>query len=424
MIETIYSNSSFQFKHVNTKDVQDSFKNLNPRKSCSDIGLMPKLMKKIAEGIAPSVTSLYNKCIETSNWPAIWKRGEYTPVFKKGNKHQVENYRPITTLPIIDKVFESLLSKQITHYFDPTLSPRLTAYRKNHSCEMTLVRLIEDWKHAIDKKELVTILSTDMSKAFDSLCHNLVIKKLKAYGFTSQSLDLIRSFLNDKYSRVKLGTIRSEWSKMSRGCPQGSSFGTLLWNLFQNDMTSMAKDTNLFIYADDHQLNNFLLANTEKFQCLTINPRNIDSDKQTEALQIEDQITTNTLQIKLLGVEIDDKLNFTNHIRNVCIKASQKVGVLLRLQNLIPCIAKLIIYKSSILPHLTYCHLVWHNCRSERIQECTLRAVYNSHSELYENILVCTDLHSLLNRRLQDIAILMYKVKYGLALIIVDELFK
>ena len=96
---------------------------------------------------------------------------------------------------------------------------------------------------------------------------------------------------------------------------------------------------------------NFLLANTEKFQCLTINPRNIDSDKQTEALQIEDQIIANTSQIKLLGVEIDDKLNFTSHISNICIKASQKVGVLLRLRNLIPCKAKLIIYKSSILPH-------------------------------------------------------------------------
>ena len=102
--------------------------------------------------------------------------------------------------------------------------------------------------------ELATILSTDMSKAFDSLCHNLVIKKLKAYGFTNQSLDLIRSFLNDRYSRVKLGSIRSEWSKMSRGCPQGSSFGPLLWNLFQNDMTMLVKDTNLFMYADDHQL--------------------------------------------------------------------------------------------------------------------------------------------------------------------------
>ena len=205
----------------------------------------------------------------------------------------------------------------------------MTAYRKNHSCETTLVRLTEDWKHAIDRKELVTILSTDMSKAFDSLCHNLVIKKLKAHGFTNQSLDLIRSFLNDRYSRVKLGSIRSEWSKMSRGCPHGSSFGPLLWNLFQNDMTMLVKDTNLFMYADDHQLyvrgsdyniassrlqyqgklamswyrDNFLLANTEKFQCFTINPRNIDSDKKIEALQIDDQIIADTSQIKLLGVE-------------------------------------------------------------------------------------------------------------------------
>ena len=164
---------------------------------------------------------------------------------------------------------------------------------------------------------------------------------------------------------------------MSLGCPKGSLCGPLLWNLFQNDMTMLVKDTNLFMYAHDHQLyvtgsdyhtassklqyqgklamswyrENSLLANTEKFQSLTINPRNIDSDKQTKALQIEDQIITNTSQIKLLGVEIDDKLNFNSHISNVCIKASQKVGVLLRLRNLIPCKAKLIIYKSSILPH-------------------------------------------------------------------------
>ena len=104
----------------------------------------------------------------------------------------------------------------------------------------------------------------------------------------------------------------------------------------------------------------------------------------------------------------------------------------MRLRNLIPCKAKLIIYKSSILPHLTYCHLVWHNCRSsdsrkiKRIQERAriIRAVINSHSESYENLLVRAELPSLLNRRLQDIAILMYKVKYGLAPSIVNELFK
>ena len=151
-------------------------------------------------------------------------------------------------------------------------------------------------------------------------------------------------------------------------------------------MTLLVKDTNLFMYADVHQLyvtgseynivssrlqnqgklamswyrNNFLLANTEKFQCLTINPRNIDSDKQNEALEIEDQIIINTSQIKLLGVEIDDKLNFTNHIRNIRIKASQKVGVLLRLRNLIPCKTKLIIYKSSIVSMRNYIRSLEH----------------------------------------------------------------
>ena len=98
-----------------------------------------------------------------------------------------------------------------------------------------------------------------------------------------------------------------------------------------------------------------------------------------------------------------------SHISNIFIEASQKVGVLLRLRNLIPCKAKLIIYKSSILPHLTYCHLVWHNCRSsdsrkiERIQKRALRAVFNSHSESCENLLVRAELPSQLNRRLQDI---------------------
>ena len=154
----------------------------------------------------------------------------------------------------------------------------------------------------------------------------------------------------------------------------------------------------MFWYRD-----NFLLANTEKFQCLTNNPRDIDSDKKTEALKIEDQIITNTSQIRLLEIEINDKLNFTNHTCNICIKASQKIGVLLRLRNLIPCKAKLIIYKSSILRNLTYCHLVWHNFRSsdsrkiERIQERALRAVFYSHSELNENLLARAELSSVLS---------------------------
>ena len=103
--------------------------------------------------------------------------------------------------------------------------------------------------------------------------------------------------------------------------------------------------------------NNFLLANPDKFQSLNINPRKLDKDKGDKTLSINDLDIANTELIKLLGVHIDENLNFTEHISKLCIKASQKVGVLSRLRNLIPCKAKLLLYKSFILPYLTYCHL-------------------------------------------------------------------
>ena len=119
-------------------------------------------------------------------------------------------------------------------------------------------------------------------------------------------------------------------------------------------------------------------------------------------------------------MNFDENLIFSQHISELCKKASQRVGVLARLRNLITTEAKLLLYKTAIMPYLTYCHLTWHFCKAsdtrkvERIQERALRIVYNSHSETYMNLLDRAKLPSLLNRRLQDIVILMYKVKYRL----------
>ena len=199
---------------------------------------------------------------------------------------------------------------------------------------------MEDWKQAADKNQLISILSTDMSKAFDSLSHSLIIKKLEAYGFSSCSISLMRSFFENRQNRVKLNDITSEWKKMERGCPQGSSFGPLLWNLFQNDLSLHIKDANLTMYADDHQLyvmgnnyeivgsrlkaqgqlastwykNNFLLANTDKFQFLTVNPRKLDMEKRDVSLYIEGEDIRKSDKIKLLGVHIDENLNFTSQM--------------------------------------------------------------------------------------------------------------
>ena len=121
----------------------------------------------------------------------------------------------------------------------------------------------------------------------------------------------------------------------------------------------------------------------------------------------------------MLGVNIYDNLNFSNHISELCKKASRKVGVLTRLCNLIPYTAELTIYKTSILPYLTYCNIVWHLCKaSDRRKverEYSLQAVYRTKMYTYETLLTMAELPSLYNRRLQDIAIYMYKVKNGLA---------
>ena len=279
--------------------------------------------------------------------------GEWTPVFKKGDRQDARNYRPITSLIAVDKIFELLLSNQVTSHYDETLYYRMAAYRKRHSCETTLLMLIEDWKQAADSKQMVSVLSTDMSKAFDSLSHSLTVKKLEAYRFGGRSLNLIRSFFDSRLNRVKMGDATSDWTKMERGCPQGLSFGLLLWNIYQNDhMSAHVKNVNLTMYADDHQMyvkgrhhetvgcrmktqgqqalswysNNFLLANPDKFQSLNINPRKLHKDKRDKTLSINDLDIANTELVKLLAVHIKENLNFIEHISKLCIEASQKLS--------------------------------------------------------------------------------------------------
>lgn len=124
--------------------------------------------------------------------------GQWTPLFKKGERTDRSNYRPTAVLNSIDKLFESLLCQHITAAMDSHLYGKMAAYRKQHSCETTLLRLTEDWKMAADKRKCVTALSTDTSKAFDSLHPALMIQKLKARGFSGTSLNLMQSFFGSR----------------------------------------------------------------------------------------------------------------------------------------------------------------------------------------------------------------------------------
>ena len=201
---------------------------------------------------------------------------------------------------------------------------------------------MEDWRLALDNKQKALLLSMDMSKAFDSVLPSSTVAKLGAYGFNDKSLQLMRSYFKDRLNRVKVGKATSDWNLMKRGCPQGSSFGQTLWNLYQNDLSyHITEIANLNMYADDHQMyivgsdmsitctnmekegnfalkwykDNYLLSNPEKLNAIGIKQRN-----ETEQInnKIGDQAIKTTDNIKLLGVNFDENLIFSQHISELC----------------------------------------------------------------------------------------------------------
>lgn len=128
--------------------------------------LPPRVLKIAAGQLATPLTTIFNRAIEENHWPNAWKKGEWIPVYKKEDHLDKVNYRPITVLTTVDKIFEQLICRQLSEMFEPIFDPFLSAYRKHFNCDTTLIRLTEDSKHAADKGHAVVMLTTDMSKAF------------------------------------------------------------------------------------------------------------------------------------------------------------------------------------------------------------------------------------------------------------------
>ena len=158
-------------------------------------------------------THIYSEIISRGTWPELWKWGEWTPVFKKDDALNKCNYRLVTVLVTVHKVFEQLLAGQLEPLPNKVFDDLNSAYRKRYSCETTLVRLVEDWKRSLDNSHSVGVLSTHMSKAFDSLSPDLLHSKLQAYGLCSNSLARLKSYFTNKKNRVRLGDTFGECSQ-------------------------------------------------------------------------------------------------------------------------------------------------------------------------------------------------------------------
>ena len=231
--------------------MQKEVKLINPRKATTSDSIPPKTLKISSEVSADALQSLFNYMLKTGNFPENRKLADITPLFKKKNPlHKVSN-TPVSVLPSISKVFEKLMQKQISGYISNYLSPYLCGYRKGFSSQHAPLSLIKNWKKVLDKKGFGEAVLMDLAKAFDIIKRNLLIAKLYAYGFNKEPRKLLHNYLSNRWHRAKINKQFSSWQELIQGVPQGSVLGSLLFNIYLNELFYLAESTNVCNFADN-----------------------------------------------------------------------------------------------------------------------------------------------------------------------------
>ena len=372
------------------------------------------------------------------------KEADIVPVHKKKSKFSKENYRPISILPNISKVYERCLYDQISNFFEDVFSKYQCGFRKGYSAQHCLLVMIEKWKKIVDYGGVFGALLTDLSKAFDCIPHDLIIAKLEAYGFQTDALNLVYDYLSNRKQRVKINETFSCWKNIEYGVPQGSILGPLLFNIHLCDLFYFLEDLDIASYADDTTIytvkenkesvintleasslllftwfnNNFMKANSDKSHIL------LSCSEPSTALIDGSSIESNTKEI-LLGITIDRDLKFDEHVNNLCKKACQKLNALVRLAPFMNVDKKRMIMKAFTESPFGYCPLVWMflNNKINRIHKRALRITYNDKSSSFQNLLEKDNSVTIHHRNIKILAIETYKFLQGLSPPLMNEIF-
>ena len=368
---------------VTPGEVHSVIKNFK-NKSTLDIRICSLKVANDSTNFTQALAKVIEKSFKEGIFPDRLKSARVVPVHKEGKKTDVENYRPISLLASISKIYEKLMHKRIIKFLDSneSLSDLQYGFRSGRSCEHALLKAQNVLLDSLSKKQISLLLLIDFSKAFDMVEHPILLKKLEHYGIRGMALKWMTSYLHNRTQFVSIDGADSTSKPMLFGVPQGSILGPLLFIIYINDLPNIFKAAKFILYADDaniiiqgpdiatitQQLRNLfdvlpnwvscngLALNLKKTKYMIFSRKNVDL---TEDLKISNTKIERIKEAKFLGVIVDEKLNWSAHIKTLQSKMSRYIGIMYRLKKLLPIQVRIQIYQSFIQSHVNYCSLVW-----------------------------------------------------------------
>ena len=426
---------------ITNKKVKSILDKLDLNKSCGPDQIPAVVLKRCSPELTPVFSKLFRLINSKSTFPQSWKLANIHPISKKGDLTDPSNYRPIALTSIISKVFETIINDHIVSHLDQysILQDTQYGFRKRRSTIDHLISISHKFCQSIEQYGESYALALDISKAFDRVWHAGLLSKLPSLGLSVLS-PLIESFLSNRSIRVLVDNCISDIHTINAGVPQGSVLGPTLFLLNINDMLTQTSNP-IHSYADDstlyssfgfrhcpsqHQLAesrlNTYLAVQEDIESVTnwgtrnqvsFNPSKtqfiVFSNRKTTASNINFQDTTifASPSLTLLGVNIDRKLLWTNHVTSVYKNASRKMGLLYKTKHYFNSNQLLTIYNSHIRSQMEYCSPLWGGCCQTALNR--LNRLQNRAIQLIDNSVVTDGMPSLAVRRSVSTLSLLYR---------------
>jgi hypothetical protein len=342
------------------------------------------MLKEGGPSIVNILTKIFNLSLTKGIFPTSWKLANVCPIYKKAEEFLTQNYRPISLLSTIAKVFEKVVFKHLYNFFKTnfTISLWQSGFLPGHSTVTQLIEVYDELCKAVEKGKEIRIVFLDISKAFDRVWHAGLLNKLKGSGIRGKLLQWLKSYLTDRQQRVTINGVQSPWGKILAGVLQGSVLGPLLFLIFINNITHVIRRCKIRLFADDTCL---FVEVDEPAEAAGILNDNLDriqnwaekwlvsfSPPKTNELLISNKaprahppLFLNNQQIarvkhhKHLGVYLSDNLSWKKHVEETAKKANRCLGILRPLKFILDRASLETLYNSFIRPILEYADILW-----------------------------------------------------------------